>query len=235
MEFSRKRWFTLWEVLIIVIVVSIGLMSIISLLTYGLTYVQKSRQKIIALNLAREGIEAMYQIRDTNRQRWFGMKEYCWLKTDPLNDGWDGLCQNDSRMQSWSYILDTNTLSGQRYFLLTGYSVNGFDSSNGIDSWDLAYSLCISGGLRVACPGSSVATDEGRYFREIRWYGLFDKSVSVTWWVYMDCPTGSFSASCSSVDAKEFRFCSRVTYMGYGTWEVELCGVFTNFMDLKSL
>lgn len=86
MRFSRKRGFTLWEILIIVIVISVGLLAIISLLTYGINYVQKSRQKIISINLAREGIEAMYQIRDTNRQRWAGMKESCRLKTNPLVD-----------------------------------------------------------------------------------------------------------------------------------------------------
>jgi type II secretory pathway pseudopilin PulG len=152
MRFSRKKGFTLWEILVIVVVISIGMMAIISLLTYGLGYVQKSRQKIIAINLAREGIESIYQIRDTNRQRRAGRKEECWLKINPLVDSGNDGCMNDPWIQSGSYILTTNVISGQNYLLLTGYSSVGLNIGNGIDTQDLAYSLCFSGGVRVACP-----------------------------------------------------------------------------------
>ena len=231
MRFSSKRWFTLREVLVIVVVVAIWLMSIITLLTYGLSYVQKSRQKIIAINLAREGIESIYQIRDTNRQRWAGQRDACWLKTNPLQDGWDDDCSNDTRMQSGSYVLNTAELSGQRYLLLTGYSTTWFNISDGIDANDLTYNLCFSGGLRIACPGVNSTTSEGMYLREIQGYGLFAKDVSVTWWQYLLCTDGE--STCWSTSAKEFRFCSKVAYVWYGTGEVELCGILTNFAPLK--
>jgi Tfp pilus assembly protein PilV len=57
-------------VLVIIVIVSVGLLSVVVVLTNGMKYVQKTRQKVIALNLAREGMEAVYQIRDTNRTRW---------------------------------------------------------------------------------------------------------------------------------------------------------------------
>lgn len=61
MKFSTRRLFavknsgfTLREILIIVVVISVGLLSVLVVLTNGIKYVQKTRYKVIALNLARE-------------------------------------------------------------------------------------------------------------------------------------------------------------------------------------
>jgi len=230
MKFSRKRWFTLREILVIIIIISIGLLSIVSVLTYGINYVQKSRQKIIAVNLAREGIEAVYEIRNTNWQRWAGMKEQCRLKTDPLVDELTPWCADDTWMQSGSYILSTNVFSGQQYFLLTGYTSDWLDLGQGITTGDLHYSLCLTSGARSACPGTQSTTPEGTYFREIEGYGLWEKDLPVTWGQYISCTSGMDIHVCGAPLAKEYRFCSKVVYVGYGTGEVDLCGVVTNFM-----
>jgi Tfp pilus assembly protein PilV len=63
------------EILIIVAVISVGIMTLLTALRSSNTYVQKTRQKIIAINLAREGMEQVYNIRDTNWQRREGKKE----------------------------------------------------------------------------------------------------------------------------------------------------------------
>lgn len=231
MKFSRTRAFTLWEILLIVVVISIGLLAIISLLTYGITYVQKSRQKIIAINMAREGMEAMYAIRDTNRRRWAWRKEQCWLKTNPLDPWLDLECPNDPWIESGYYVLDTEVLSGQRYFFLTWTFSGGVSLGNGIDTVDERYALCLSGGVWQACPWFSWTNAEWRYFREIRGYGLFAKDVALTGWQYMSCSSWLDYFTCGSPSAKEFRFCSKVMYVWYGTWEVELCGLLTNFAE----
>ena len=134
-------------------------------------------------------------------------------------------------MQSGYYILTTNVISGQNYLLLTGYASSGLHIEDWIAAHDLSYSLCLSGGVWVACPWVDAITKEGRYFREIRWYGLFSKDTTITWWQYINCTSGVDYTTCSSYAAKEFRFCSKVTYVGYGTWEVELCGLLTNFKE----
>ncbi|MFA7717496.1 MAG: prepilin-type N-terminal cleavage/methylation domain-containing protein [Candidatus Absconditabacterales bacterium] len=224
----RKSGFTIWEVLVVVVVISIGILAIVALLTYGFNFVQKSRQNVVAINLAREGVEAVYQIRDTNRRRWSGSKDACRLKTNPLLDEGDEGCANDSWMSSGFYILDTNVISGQHYFLLTGPVTEGILLSGGITSGDLMYSLCQSGSIRSACPGLSPQTAEGNYFREIHGYGLYQKDVPVTGGLLISCPNGQ--GSCGFPTAKEYRFCSRVVYVGYGTGEVELCGLLTNFL-----
>jgi hypothetical protein len=38
----------------------------------------------MALNLAKEGVEIVYNIRNTNRRRWYEQKDACWLNADPL-------------------------------------------------------------------------------------------------------------------------------------------------------
>lgn len=107
MNFTRKRGFTLVEMLIIVFLLSVGLSGIILAMTHGMSFVQKTRQKVIAVNLAREGIEQVYNIRDTNRNLWAGQKEACWLKVNPFDTspGDGDACQDDPWFGQGNYIL----------------------------------------------------------------------------------------------------------------------------------
>jgi hypothetical protein len=90
-----------------VIIISVGLVAIIVTLNNGMSFIQKTRERTIAINLAREGIEAMYQIRDTNWHRRAGKKEACRLKTNPLVDELNIGCADDNRMSTGNYILLT--------------------------------------------------------------------------------------------------------------------------------
>ncbi len=234
MKFSIKRWFafrkpgfTIREILIIIVVISVGLLSVIVVLTNGMKYVQKTRQRVVALNLAREWMEAIYQMRDTNRTRRAWVKDACWLKTDPLVDEWDDGCSNDSRFTSGSYALQRLTAGGQEYFALTWPFLTWIDFSDGIDQNDYNFSLCQQSGYRDSCPWSEPMTSEGKYFREIQGLWLYLKDVAITWWQEIVCTW--WTDLCADSRAKEFRFCSKVDYIGESTGEVKLCGVITNF------
>lgn len=48
-------------------------------------YVQISKLQVQAMNLAREGVEMIYTIRDTNWKRRSGKRDEHWLGSDPLN------------------------------------------------------------------------------------------------------------------------------------------------------
>ena len=221
-----KQGFTIREILIIIIVISVGLLSVVVVLTNGMKYVQKTRQKVVALNLAREGMEAFYQIRDTNRTRWAWVKDQCRLKQDPLIDEWNPRCVDDTRISSGSYVLQRLMTWGQQYFAL--YPMQTWiDLRYGLEtnSW---FSLCQQSGYRDSCMGQLPIASEWRYFREIEWLWLYLKDESMTWWIALLC-TWWLSPGCGDFKAKEFRFCSRVVYVGDGTWEVKLCGVVTNF------
>lgn len=234
MRFSTRRWpakgkggFTIREILVVIVVISVGLLSVVVVLTNGMRYVQKTRQKVVALNLAREWMEAVYQIRDTNRTRRAGVKDQCWLKINPLVDEWTERCNDDTRFTSGAYVLQRLTTWGQEYFALTGPFLSWINLNNGIDSnsW---FSLCQQSGYWDSCMGQLATTSEGKYFREIEWNWLYLKDVSVNWWTEILC-TWSAGPDCWNSRPKEFRFCSKVAYIGDSTGEVKLCGVITNF------
>jgi len=226
---QKKYGFTILEVLLMVIVIGVSLSAIIVSLNNGMSFMQKTREKTIAINLAREGIEAMYQIRDTNRYRRAGKKEGCRLKKNPLVDeGGNGDCSNDIRIWTGNYILLTETTWWQQYFYLSWSYTTGLNLSDGIDTGDLQFSLCKwDNGIRSGC--AAPISNEGKYFRAIRWIGLFNKAIATGWWQAISCPTGNDSPQCSDNSAKEYRFCSKVAYIGQWRWEVELCGLLTNF------
>jgi Tfp pilus assembly protein PilV len=51
---KHKSGFTIREILILIVVVSVGLLTVVVALNNGMKYVQKTRQRVIAINLARE-------------------------------------------------------------------------------------------------------------------------------------------------------------------------------------
>ncbi len=241
MWYSNKKWFpfkkwlalgkagfTLREVIIVIVILSVGLLSTVVILNNGVHYVQKTRQRVIALNLAREGMEAVYQMRDTNWQRWAGKKDACRLKSNPLTDENTVGCSNDTWMMTWHYALQYVSTAGQEYFILTWRYFTWLNLTNGIESWDLNFGLCLLTGRWMSCVWNVSTTSEGRYFREIEGVGLFTKDPVQTWWVLLSCNSWA-SVPCGSSLAKEFRFCSIVAYVNEGTGEVKICGVITNF------
>lgn len=81
-----KKGFTIIEIIIVVLLISGGLLTVVDALKNSSIYLQKTRQKIIAINLAREGMEQVMNIRNTNRQKRAGQKEQTRLKTNPFVD-----------------------------------------------------------------------------------------------------------------------------------------------------
>lgn len=244
MRFSiKRRWtparqgFTIREILVIIVIVSVGLLSVVVVLTNGMKYVQKTRQKVIALNLAREWMEAVYQIRDTNRTRRAWVKDKCWLKINPLVDDYEPFiwatpsCINDIRFASGSYVLQRLSTGGQEYFALTG-PWSALDISSLVTTDPTKFSLCQQSGYRNSCMWRTWTTSEWRYYREIVWLWLYLKDVPASTWNDIVCSWWTvfwWNPDCGTSSAKEFRFCSRVVYIGDGTGEVQLCGVITNF------
>jgi len=84
-----KQAFTLIEVLISVAVVIAALIGVLSLATLGISSIRVNKSKIIAANLAEEGLELVKNIRDNN-----------WLNYKRSASNWrDGLGQGDYRVQ----------------------------------------------------------------------------------------------------------------------------------------
>ena len=95
---SKKKplgGFTLIEVLVVVFVLSMGVLVIMQGINKTTTYISETAQKTIALNLAKEGLEAMYNIRNTNWRRRSDSRDKCWLKANPMVDEGNDGCAND--------------------------------------------------------------------------------------------------------------------------------------------
>lgn len=76
--FQDRRGQSLVEVMITIFIVVVGLAAVLSLLVFSLTAVRDSENRVIAANFAREGIDVVRNIRDTN-----------WLKGCPEPDNPD--------------------------------------------------------------------------------------------------------------------------------------------------
>jgi len=231
---SNKKAFTLIEIVIIIFLISVGLTWILYSLNRGLWFVQQSRETVLAINMAREGMEQVFNIRDTNWRRWEWVKESCWLKVDPLDSSESNsdTCVDDEWMQSWSYVLLSKDVFGQKYFAMSGENT-ALDLWDGIDLSDLQYSLCEISGSWKSCPWQPPLSKEWKYFREVVWKWLYRKDVSESGGKYISCEnwedTDDDSNDCGDVRAKEFRFCVRVAYIWKRTSSVELCSMMTNF------
>ena len=74
---SRKGE-TLVEVLVAVFLLVVGALGAVQLLGNATVNNQLAKERVIATNLAREGLEAVRSIRDTNWLRFAGERRTCW-------------------------------------------------------------------------------------------------------------------------------------------------------------
>ena len=78
----QKKGFTLVEILIVIFVISMGLILIIRGMSETHRYLSETAQKTIALNLAKEGIEAVYNLRNSPlSETTQNCEQLSWLQT----------------------------------------------------------------------------------------------------------------------------------------------------------
>ncbi len=215
---KKTKGFTMLEVLIVTIIVWVWLLSIIFAINKSKISTNHIIQNIIANQLAKEGIELIYQTRNTNllKNHWSG--DICRLNINPYE-----YCEwNNERFSTWNYIL----LSWDIFT----WTLNELTLSGWINTWDMDFALCLSGWERLSCPGQENHTKYWKFFRTIKWFGLYDKNPSLTWWNSLNCTKWNDS-NCSNNIAKEYRFCSTVFYIWEKVWKSEICSIMTNFLD----
>ena len=188
-----------------------------------LDFVNWTRSKLIAIELAREWMEAVYNIRDTNWTRWSWKRDQCWLKNDPLKDSNSEGCQDDPWIWSGEWYVVKQEGSTQRYWMLSwvSWQLNIFDW---IDSTDRKFQLCNNWKYWYSCSWSISNSDlkQWRYFRWIYTLWLIDKQNDT----YLSCSNWT---SCWDSSAKELRFCSIVQFFNWKVGQVKFCWVLTNF------
>ena len=91
------------ELMAVLAIMGLGIAALLQTLVGGLYYARDTENNIKAINLAREGIEWVINIRDTNWLRFSSDKVNCWKV-----DGYVATCIGNTSgpvIASWSYIL----------------------------------------------------------------------------------------------------------------------------------
>ena len=246
---QREKWFTMIEVLVVMILVSTTFMWIISAVISTTNYLTATRQKVTALNLAKEWVEVMYNIRNSNWRRWANLKDEVWLKPDPLEKSSDPNAVDDPStnwIYPWRWIIKTKKADGNKYFTLERiaewWDMSGEDALQR-DAFKLQEAIFWWTYLNEAYK---------LHFLSGNWYNSWDldsfdwEDISV-WeyrryiavdWLYkktwsnnnkLDCRTSTYNVECNDGNAKELRFCSVVVYTRPKFWTVEICAIMTNF------
>jgi len=229
--------FTLIEMMIVVVILWIWLLWVISTLSHSYKFLYNTKNKVSAINIARWWVEQVFNIRNTNWQRWWGKKDQCWLKVNPLVDTDNDGCQNDDWFSSWSYTI-VSTWTNQKYFSLVKQNT-GLYLDGEIESTDWNFLLCKnSDGIVSACSPTVVGRptnyfDTILYFEQVRWGYLLDKQASNPNpgdWENISCDSWE-DPWCGDWRALEKNFCVDVVYFDWDKFKVSFCSVLTNFKN----
>jgi len=100
----NTRGETIAETIIALSVLAIGITLSSVLMSNSLRNINSSKNRVVAVNIAREGIEAMRNIRDTNWLKFSAQRRGCWNHMPaPAPDPCDG--QTDGLIHAGTYIV----------------------------------------------------------------------------------------------------------------------------------
>lgn len=240
-----KKGFTLIELTVWIVLIGIWLTSIINVLQYATRLTNTAKSEVVAINLAREWVETVFNIRDTNWKMFSSKKDQCRLSRQP--DYTNITCENLPRLHNqvwWQYYYLKSPFKNISYFTWENILVPTTGALTVMENkWDDTgissnYRMCFfpstgsDSGYWDTCSWSSNGefdTKYGRYRRSIEIKGIYSK-----WWIPWGTPmtcTRWSDAWCWTSSAKELRFCSRVDYYFGIARRVELCSAITNFEE----
>ena len=102
----NKKWTSVIEAIIVMLIVVSGIVWMYTIFTSSQKLSQSSQNKVLAISIAREWIEAITNIRDTNWINFSSNLENCWM-----TENYDRSCitNDDKYFSDWNYILYTNS------------------------------------------------------------------------------------------------------------------------------
>ncbi len=228
-----KKAFTLVEVVIVCTIFAIMVVWIILWINRAFLFMNNTRVLVRATNFAREGVEMVYNLRDTNRRKYSGEKDKHWMDTGTWNltlgpwiyviKEWITWTNNDIYVYADKlYISDSDI---ENFYDLEWF----FDDSNQLyrDSSKIVFTWTYS-----YYSGGNIATGKLEdllwwtgieFYRVLRVYGVYKKNVS---------NDSELVTDYTNSDPKELRFCVKVFYEFNGSHHAsELCSIMTNFME----
>lgn len=103
----NRKWTTIIESVIVMMIVTIWILWTYDIYSRSKKMSNSSTNKIQAISLAREGIESMINIRDTNWILYSANTNNCW---NTYNYNWSCVTNDDINIPTWSYIIYKNNL-----------------------------------------------------------------------------------------------------------------------------
>ena len=221
---QRFSAFTLIEVIIALTLFSFVIIGVVLAVTHAYRYVENSKMQVMAVNLAREGVEMMYTIRDTNRRKSSGNKDTMRLRLDPFG-GADTILTKGTGY----YALNIQLTGQSQYPMLTkvGAATDALyqDISHYTDGIGEEFKVVFTGGYYSG--GIPVLTAEELMSRSAEFYrvvyvdGVYNKSSGQS--------SDSRCSPCGDGVPQELRFCVKVFAVSTHVTQSEICSMMTNF------
>ncbi|MBU1090026.1 prepilin-type N-terminal cleavage/methylation domain-containing protein [Patescibacteria group bacterium] len=164
-KIKSRKGETLVEVLVALVLLVVGALSALRLLGLASINNQITKERVIATNLAREGLEAVRNIRDTSWLRFAGERRLCWNNLDAsscLDDDSDGI-PNDPIIHQKNYLAKFNN-TNFRWELDATDLTSRLNLGDGLDADDLKYRLQLNAN---GVYNHDAAGTDTIYFREI--------------------------------------------------------------------
>lgn len=167
--FKNRRGNSIIEVMVVIIILTIGIIGTYGILNSGQKLATTSENRIKAINIAREWMEAVENIRDTNWLKFSSDYTNCWKVKD-----YDAGCIGTGLPQivTASYILVQNgtlwTLSGSS---VTAPLPTGVDYKTYTDKFPIfldSFGLTNSSGGNIKCTSSKTSDCKTIFTREIQ-------------------------------------------------------------------
>ena len=234
----KKNAFTLVETLIVASLFAVMVLWIIFWINRAFAFMNNTRVLVRATNFARQWVEMVYNIRDTNRRKNSWERDKYWIHTGT----WDA----DNKLTAWIYTIEEWTKEWGTYIyankLLDWDDVDNFYEINWFFSTANSEARNKS---RIKFPwtyeyysGGTIATWNMEELLEWSWIEFY--RVLRVFWVYSKedntDPNKTIGGPEQNTDKswkpEELRFCVKVFYT-YNGWHhaSELCSIMTNFME----
>ncbi len=99
----NKRGETILETIIATVILAVGVTTAGAIIGYSLRNMNGSKNRIIAINVAREGVETVRNIRDTNWLRYNSRRRVCWNHMPDINSNIG--CDGGTPIQPGRYLI----------------------------------------------------------------------------------------------------------------------------------
>ena len=244
----KKSWFTLVEVILACSMFAIVVSWIVLAINRSFVFMENTKLSVRATNLAREWMEMVYNIRDTNRRRQAWERDKYWLNLGELNPSLNLAYV----YKEWIYTLKEKKKDGNMYvyaqnlniadsnindFYNDGFWNDSYSSARNKAKLDFPWEYSYyerdeEEGKEKLVEHNSIKDalmwDWLEFYRVMRVFGVYEKNVANPNTKIADIGDDSKKKDWTPA---EMRFCVKVFYASQWKHSTEICGVLTNFKE----